>query len=700
MRDRRELNIKPSCAHEIQAFPSEQAAVLWEKLARLVDDPIPDGKLKKKLKGKGGLCRLRVGDYRVFYSFGDTWIRLIAIRRRDSSTYGNKTAAIGAEAPGALPPRGEEQEAEVLDTPSERPPLAFSAAAPAPAPSKKLPFPITPAWLASLHIPQRHYPPLLLCTTEDELLGADVPRYVLECVVDNLFPRPLREVVQQPDLAVHDPHDLLRFKEGTLFSFLLRLDPDQEKLTTWALKGPTMVRGGAGTGKSTVALYRVRAVLRQPHATGKETALFTTYTRALQSASRQLLEQILTPAEMERVRIATCDELAREIVSRRRRIERIETDPLSVLAVVRENFLPAGPTMFERKLRARALARISDRYLLDEMTWIIEGRELRTLEEYEAAPRPGRGVALGAKMRAAVWELYEAFRARLQASGGETFGALRREAAEMARTCDDVQRFDHVLVDEAQDLPPVALSLLAQLAKSPEGLFFAADSKQSIYSRGAGWSSADPRLMFKGRTAILQRNYRSTVEIDTAAFALLEPEPDEELPASTSPHEGPMPVLLRGAPPAREAHWAAHFIRQMARHLRIQMHAAAVLAPDRATGEAMARGLRAAGLAARFFEGRDLDLGAPEIKVLTFHSSKGLEFPIVVVSGLRPGSYPIAADYEEPSAFEEAMRHHRRLLYVACTRAMCGLMLIEPEGCEDIAVTRLGGERWSVEEAS
>ena len=49
----RELNIKPSCAHEIHAFPADQAAQLWDKIARLVDDPIPDGKLKKKLKGKG-----------------------------------------------------------------------------------------------------------------------------------------------------------------------------------------------------------------------------------------------------------------------------------------------------------------------------------------------------------------------------------------------------------------------------------------------------------------------------------------------------------------------------------------------------------------------------------------------------------------------------------------------------------------------
>jgi superfamily I DNA/RNA helicase len=461
-----------------------------------------------------------------------------------------------------------------------------------------------------------------------------------------------------------------------------------------------MVRGGAGTGKSTVALYRVRALLRQPSATGKETVLFTTYTRTLESASLQLLAQILTPAEMGRVRVATADELVREIVGRKRALGRVERKPREVLAGLREDFLPSGPTMFERQLRRRALDKIPDRYLFEEILWIIEGREIATLDAYLATPRPGRGVALGAKMRTAVWEVYQALRARLAADNAETFGALRREAAELVRAGGPAPRFDYVLVDEAQDLPPVVLSMLAHLAKSPEGLFFAADTKQLIYARGAGWSSADPRLQFKGRSAVLSRNYRSTGEIDAAAFALLEPEADEPLEASTSLHSGPMPVLLRGAAERREGHWAARFIRQMARHLRVQSHASAVLVPEKAIGQKLASELSAAGMAARFFEGRELDLTAPVVKVLTLHSAKGLEFPIVVVCGIRPGNYPVAEEHEEPASFAEASRHHRRLLYVAATRAMRGLMLIEPKGCKDPVLRGLGGDRWNVQEAS
>jgi mRNA-degrading endonuclease RelE of RelBE toxin-antitoxin system len=84
---RRQLTIKPSCMREITTFPSERAALLWEKIDALVSDPLPDGKVKKKLKGAEGVYRMRVTDHRVFYRFGDEWISLLGIRRRAEDTY-------------------------------------------------------------------------------------------------------------------------------------------------------------------------------------------------------------------------------------------------------------------------------------------------------------------------------------------------------------------------------------------------------------------------------------------------------------------------------------------------------------------------------------------------------------------------------------------------------------------------------------
>jgi len=240
---------------------------------------------------------------------------------------------------------------------------------------------------------------------------------------------------------------------------------------------------------------------------------------------------------------------------------------------------------------------------------------------------------------------------------------------------------------------------MAEVVRTAQGLFLAADSKQSIYSRNYTWPAAHPRLQFRGRTAVLRRNYRSTREIDRAAFALLQPETDETLEASDSVHEGPLPVLLRGVAETQEAPWIARFVRQMAHHLHLRPSAAAVTVPSAAVGERLAHALGEAGLPARYFAGRELDLAADVVKVITLHSAKGLEFPIVVAAGFHDGTYPVADDFDDPELFGERMRHERRLLYVGLTRAMRGLMLVIPDGCRHAALLDLDTDDWHVEDA-
>ncbi len=72
-------------------------------------------------------------------------------------------------------------------------------------------------------------------------------------------------MLQQPDFLLNDVGDLLRYKEGELLGFLLKLSPEQEKYVTWGMNagGPTLLKGGPGTGKSTIALYRVRALVHE-----------------------------------------------------------------------------------------------------------------------------------------------------------------------------------------------------------------------------------------------------------------------------------------------------------------------------------------------------------------------------------------------------------------------------------------------------
>lgn len=60
-----------------------------------------------------------------------------------------------------------------------------------------------------------------------------------------------------------------------------------------------------------------------------------------------------------------------------------------------------------------------------------------------------------------------------------------------------------------------------------------------------------------------------------------------------------------------------------------------------------------------------------QVKLMTLHSAKGLEFPVVVIAGLEKGLFPLAKAELDPSEEEE----ERRLFYVGMTRAMQKLYL-------------------------
>lgn len=176
----------------------------------------------------------------------------------------------------------------------------------------------------------------------------------------------------------------MRFTEGELLGFLLKLNPEQEKFVSWAINasGPTLLKGGPGTGKSTVALYRVRALVEILQANGieKPKILFTTYTNALVAFSQQLLASLLSE-DIEYVNVKTADAIIASVISQSTGKPNIASGDV-LRKTIKQALIYAIDSLegnlLQRQAQEQTLKRLSIDYLIDEICTVIEAQSFVT----------------------------------------------------------------------------------------------------------------------------------------------------------------------------------------------------------------------------------------------------------------------------------------------------------------------------------
>jgi len=669
-----ELSFTPTFYNESLSLPKHVSKLVGQKLKVLADDPHSAQGDAKKLKGYLNVYRARVGDYRVFYSIGQGWVKLLSVRKRDERTYEDELPDVVVPTvspdPSSLEPRVRGsgyrvQNDGVSDTLNRTPDTL-----------NPLPVLLTDELLSQWQIPATHWPAALAARTEDDLLELSIPERLLSRILDNLFPRALDTIAAQPEFVLPEPEAVERFAEEDLGSFLLRLAPEQRALVAQDRAGPTLVKGGPGTGKSTLALYRVQRLLDQ----GLTAILFTTYTNALVGYSEQLLTHLLgKPPASCGVKVTTVDSLASHYFAKGSRWPTFATEgqALDLLAVaLREAAIPAA-NAFDRQVRQTTLEKLGRDYLLQEFLSVIEAWNLGSAEEYLAVERRGRRAPLKPSVREAVWAVYAHWRELMRAQGIVLNEQIRRGALEVAATLDP-KPYQALVIDEAQDISPVALRFLLSLVPSLEHVYLTADASQSLYQRGFSWKQIHSDLSMAGRTILLRRNYRNTAQIITACANIMAGSAAgdaESLAQEPSAHQGDLPAIRLIGDPAEEAEAIRAFFSAAAKRYRLPAHSGAVLCQSKLAGENLARRLSDLGLPAVFQSGKQIDITAQQVKVITIHSAKGLEFPFVALVGLDAGRFPRAIEGypdEERAAMED---EQRRLFFVGCSRAMRALLV-------------------------
>ena len=486
--------------------------------------------------------------------------------------------------------------------------------------------------------------------------------------------------------------DLRRAIEGLSFAeWQLFLHPQQRALVERRANGPMRVSGGAGTGKTVIAVHRAVELAKRDKADGQEPRiLLTTYTRNLADDLRRQVAQLeprlpFTEKLSEPgVMVSGLDRVARMILQQAgARISPIAQEVIGqprgrVLTYPRENVWQEVLTLMGDELPEGL--RSAD-FLESEYELIVLPQRVTTLKQYLRVRRPGRGVALDRSKRAAVWKAMERYRDRSADLGVTSFDeqlALAAAWLDQEANLGTPRPFRHVLVDEAQDLTPAHLQLLRALVEpGPDDLFLAEDSHQRIYGKKITLSHYG--IQVRGRSRRLTRNYRTTRQNLDVAFGILDPGTYEDMEGQAeehhyvSPRSGPEPLLLHATDRADELSKAAELLTVWLEQDRDSEastpESIAILVRDRYQRDAVANGLAQHGIEVRAVDREAAGRGRPV--VMTMHRAKGLEFRKVLLFDVSKNAIPRPLRDQQYSDADrdDALLRERSLLYVAATRA-------------------------------
>ncbi|HQR71026.1 MAG TPA: 3'-5' exonuclease [Burkholderiaceae bacterium] len=234
-----------------------------------------------------------------------------------------------------------------------------------------------------------------------------------------------------------------------------------------------------------------------------------------------------------------------------------------------------------------------------------------------------------------------------------------------------------LLIDEAHDFEDAWLAMAARMVDpATNSLLVLYDDAQSIYQKKRRkFNFASVGIEARGRTSILKLNYRNTAEVLSLAVNCAErlldrgEEPDSDLQTvkpATAGRRGPLPVLVEATTEQQEAELLAQRVAA-ALERGMAPNEIAVLCRTKFQMPAIERALARRNIAFQSMSQlkvRDFEWNGPSVKLVTLHSSKGLEFPVVFVAGLQAMPHK-----------DEPLEEEVRLLYVGMTRANQELVL-------------------------
>ena len=425
--------------------------------------------------------------------------------------------------------------------------------------------------------------------------------------------------------------------------------PEQLVLISDPRPGVQVIKGAAGSGKTTTALLMLRQLssfwLRRKARMGlfeDTNILVVTFNRTLRGYIQELAEQQIKSRAKLNLTVTTFGRWAKEL--------------LPPLVILEEN---------ERLNKIRQLSvniALPFDFIVDEVDYLLGRFPKSKLTDYVNCKREGRGasprvdVSLRKELLDRIVSPYELWKKHVNRYDWNDLSAeLMNQTVQ--------QPYDIILADEAQDLSANQVRAIMHFAATPSSVIFILDAAQRIYPRGFTWTEAGISVVKHHR---LKDNHRNTREICQFALPLLnglDIGDDGTFPDFNScVRNGPIPLVIKG----RYSEQVDYVLDHIESNIDLASESVAFLKPLGGRWfDHLRKELRKHSLGfVQITREDEWPKGPENIALSTMHSAKGLEFDHVFVLGLNEEVTPHGSE-----AGDTVFDNLRRLLAVAITRA-------------------------------
>lgn len=426
--------------------------------------------------------------------------------------------------------------------------------------------------------------------------------------------------------------------------------PEQLAIMSTNQLGAELIRGSAGSGKTTTALLRLKSLTNFMRArkdrvgdTSPVRVLLLTFNRTLAGYVRALAKaQMLNPNHQ--LEIFTFSKWARE--------------------KLRDPEIKDGLARVYMSKLTGSFDGLEASYLNQEVEYLLGRFQPSNISDYLTVERTGRGALprVDVNLRKRILdEVVYPYQQYMADKGWLDWNMLALRAADQIHSLE----YDIVVVDESQDFSANQLRAVRHHLADEHAIIFVIDTAQRIYARGFTWAEAGFAIA-PNRSHRLRENHRNTRQIAAFAAGILDGmtvDVDGMLPdLNAAQTTGPLPQVLCGKY-SQQLDWAMEYIKT---HADLSSETVAFLKPQGGKWFSFLRSrLHREGIGfVEMTRNADWPEGNENVALSTFHSAKGLEYDHVIILGFNQENTLFGE--EEVS---DQVRVLRNLLAVAVARA-------------------------------